>query len=142
MYSPNGTCICTCSEVYVQYAHVLPHSHPSERLQVVLAVGSAVEGMLRDAVQYRQSKASLYQPSSPPDPETLPAYRPWTCKWCTFRECVCVCVCVCVGVGVGVGVGMCVCVCVGVCGCACAYTHACMCMCACMCARGWVDGWG
>ena len=56
-----------------------PHSsHPKEKLQLVVSAGVAVESMLREAVQYRQSKSHLYSPSIPPDPASLPPFSPWT----------------------------------------------------------------
>jgi nuclear pore complex protein Nup133 len=66
-------------------------SHPKERLQLVLSAGVAVESMLREAVQYRQSKSHLYSPSVPPDPTSLPPFSPWTASSGStgVRACLC-----------------------------------------------------
>lgn len=54
------------------------YSAPKERLQVVLAACSPVEAMLRDAIQYRQTKSSLYSSHLSPDSFSLPLFLPWT----------------------------------------------------------------
>lgn len=50
-------------------------SSPQERTQLVTSVAAVMEAMLREVVQYRQSKSALYQSSTEtPEPEFLP----WT----------------------------------------------------------------
>ena len=68
-------CCALCNYANIYCAIILFH-----RLELITGTGNLLDSMLHDAIFYRQSKATLYQSSSPPtvSDSVQPEFLPWT----------------------------------------------------------------